>query len=119
MADPLYRIYYDGGSVYSGDVWNAPSFGVLVIVERDIDHGRRLVAEKDYYIWDVDNSRWWAVDYMGLIDYLARPGYRKVLFGRTVPNEEWYRVYTRANFDPDFATRSAWGIKERVIDDLT
>lgn len=110
-----FKIYYADGSVYQGDPYAAPALGVLVIVERDPDSGRRLVAEKDYFVWDGKNARWWAVDEMGMHDYLIQPGPRRVLFGRTVPNEEWYAVCRRANADPDFPARTSWGNKERVL----
>lgn|SRR5512135_757499 len=110
-----YRVYYADGSVYAGEPWNAPAWGVLVIVEKDPDHGRRLVSAKDYYIWDEDNSRWWSVDFIGMVDYLGRPGKKRVLFGRTVPNEEWYDVMRIANEDPDFPVRTGWGSKEEHV----
>src|SRR3990172_5918358 len=103
---PAFRVYYDGGATYDGDPFWTPVFGVLVIVEQDPDHGRRLVSAKDYYVWE--HKRWWAVDFVGMVDYLARPGPRRVLFGRTVPNDVWYAAMRRANEDPDFPAPTAW-----------
>lgn len=109
-----FRIYYDGGATYDGEPQDAPALGVLVIVEADTDHGRRLVSAKDYYVWD--RGRWWSVDYIGMIDYLIQPGMKKVLFGRTVESESWYAAMRRANTDPDFPERTAWGNKEEKIE---
>jgi len=110
-----YKVYYADESTYTGEPWNAPAFGVLVIVEKDLDHGRRLVSAKDYYVWDEKNERWWSVDFIGMVDYLGFPGRKRVLFGRTVPNEEWYKIMGLANNDKDFPTRTAWGSKEEQV----
>ena len=120
-----YRIYYADGTTYSGDPSGAPAWGVLVIVETDPEHGRRLVTGKDYYIRDGElgrtssatafDGRWWSVDQIGMLDYLARPGWKRVLFGRTVGNEAWYEAMRRANEDPDFPARTAWGMLEEKL----
>jgi hypothetical protein len=110
-----YKVYYADGSTYTGEPWDAPAFGVLVIVEKDADHGRRLVSAKDYYVWDEKAERWWSVDFIGMVDYLGQPGRKRVLFGRTVSNEEWYRIMRFANEDNDFPTRTGWGNKEEHV----
>jgi len=109
---PDFRVYYDGGATYDGDVWLAPAWGVLCIVEADPDHGRRIVSNGDYYVWQ--DGRWWDVDYVGLVDYLARPGARKVLIGRLVSNEEYGRAYNAANNDPEFPARTGYGNQEHT-----
>lgn len=111
-----FRIYYDDSAVYAGDPYKAPALGVLVIVEKDPDSGRRLVSAKDYYVWDEKESRWWSVDYIGMIDYLIQPGKKRVLFGRTVESKKWYEVMRIANEDPDFPIRTCWGSKEEVLE---
>lgn len=110
-----FRVYYADAEPYAGDPFLAPALGVLVIVEVDPEHGRRLVSSKDYYIWD--GGRWWSVDYIGMLDYLIRPGAKRVLFGRTVENEAWYATMRLANEDPDFPARTAWGAKEERLND--
>ena len=111
---PDFRIYYDGGTTYDGDPYDAPAFGVLVIVEKNANHGRNLVMTKDYFVYLGD--RWMSVDFIGMLDYLAQPGYRKVLFGRMVDDEYWYTVVRQAEEDPDFPIRTAYGYNERKID---
>ncbi len=108
-----FRVYYDGNATYAGDPYLAPAFGVLLIVEFDPDNGRHIISNGDYYVWE--GFGWCAVDYMGLVDYLQRPGYRKVMFGRTVPNSVWYDTWRRADCDPDFPVRTAFGAHERVV----
>lgn len=111
---PDFRIYYDGGTTYDGDPYDAPAFGVLVIVEKNANHGRQLVTTKDYFVYLGDH--WMSVDFIGMLDYLAQPGPRKVIFGRMVDDEYWYKVMRQANEDPDFPIRTAWGFNERKIE---
>jgi hypothetical protein len=70
----MYRIYYADGEIYSDDPFNAPGLGVLLVVESDPEHGRRIVSGGDYFVWD--DGRWWPKDQIGLIDYLLQPGPR-------------------------------------------
>lgn len=105
-----YRIYYEH-ETYSGPHWDAPAWGVLLIVEKDREHGRRIVSNGDYYVWD---KRWWAKDWIGLVDYLQQPGPKKVIFGRMVPNEVWNETFLRADNDEAFPVRTGQGCYERV-----
>ena len=104
-----FRIYYHDRQPYDGLAWLAPAFGVLVIVERDTEHGRRLVHNGDFYAWDALQQRWWPLDFSGLLDYLACPGPRKVLFGRLVSNTDFAKTYRKAEADPHFPLRTAHG----------
>jgi len=118
MRDVPWRVYYDNGNTHDGDPWLAPSWGVLCIVEADPEHGKRIVQGRDFYVWDDKGDgywHWWEADQYGLIDYLARPGPRKVLFGRMVPNSIWQRVFDRAYNDPDFPPKAAWGPYETKL----
>lgn len=108
-----WRIYYDGADpVDSGQVGpdGVPVFGVLVIVCRDSDHGRRLVATKDFYVWVEwgDEYSWLGVDQYGLLDYLAQPGWKKILIGRMVHPDRFNEAMRRADQDPDFPSRSGF-----------
>lgn len=108
-----FRVYYDGGAVYAGDPFDAPAWGVLVIVQTDHNHGRNLVMTKDYFVWT--GSKWMTVDYIGMLDYLSTPGHKKVLFGRMVEDEYFYTVVKRANEDPDFPERTAFSYNENYV----
>lgn len=110
-----FRIYYAEGETYTGDPFNAPALGVMVIVENDPANGRRLVSAKDYYVWDENEERWWAVDYIGMVDYLIMSGRKRVLFGRTIESEKWYAIMREANNDPAFQPRTGWGNKEEQV----
>jgi hypothetical protein len=106
-----FRIYYDGGATYAGPPWLAPVLGILVIIEKDKDNGRRIICNHDYYVWVID--RWIGVDHVGMIDYLIQEGPRRVLIGRMVTNEAFQVVYNKANSDQDFPLRTGYGCFER------
>ena len=67
--------------------------GVQAIAQRDDDPGdayavgRELLFDADYYCWRFatpeTTGRWFRCDLYGLFDYLRRPGWKKVLAGRT------------------------------------
>ena len=107
-----FRVYYKGGATYDGDPFETPVLGVLVILENSPEHGRRLVTQGDYYVWDAEASRWWAVDYPGMIQYLVEPGAKRVLLGVMVSAEEWTRAMQAAEADPDFPERTAYDAHE-------
>lgn len=113
---PTWRIYYDDGSTYSdadGPVELAPCTGVLVIVQRDPRVGVVRWFHKHHYAWD--HAQWLGLGderapgdgLWGLVDYLSRPGWKKVLSGRTVPYAAWTSVLNQAMTDPDFQDKSA------------
>jgi hypothetical protein len=73
--------------------------------------GRRIERENDYYIWT--DHGWRGCDQFGLFDYLIEPGFKVVLFGRSLSNEEYKEVLDRACNDPDLPAKSAWEKDER------
>lgn len=101
-----WRVYYADGTTYNGDVANVPIFEVLVIVEVDKNHGRKLISNGDYYIWD--DRRWLACDKETKEAYMARPGMEKrYLIGVMVHDEKWERIMKVARNDADFPIQTA------------
>lgn len=113
MENPSFRIYYDGGETYDGDPYYAPAFGVLAIVQIDKAHGHRIVVFSDYFVWR--DGEWVGVDHIGMIDYLQQLGPRRVLFGRLVDKEYFYKVVRTAEDDPDFPERTGMYKEEKVL----
>ena len=100
-----FRIYYADG-MYSdtdGDIFDAPAWGVQFVTT--IGPGGRWWGRygEDYYWLDGDIIE--GGDLGGLFDYLQRPGPRKVLFGRTIPDDQWSVLTERALHDPDYPQR--------------
>lgn len=96
-----WRIYYADGSTYSerdGALEDAPAWGVLVIAEVNLTDGRHTVSNGDYYVWDDRGAgpHWWECNETGLLLYLSKPGWKKVLFGELVENETFQAAHLRA-----------------------
>lgn len=102
-----WRIFYDDRTSFDWDsgLENAPGLGVLVVVQEDEDVGRELLHMKDFYYWD--EGRWMGCDMIGLIDYLQRPGLKKVLIGRNTTHQNYHSTMLRAQNDGDFPPKSA------------
>lgn len=108
-----WRVYYDDRPPFSdvdGSPDLAPVWGVQAIVQTHPEVGREIEHRKDCYVWTVDG--WWGVDERGFYDYLTRPGWKRVLFGRTVPNQVYERCFRQAIDDPDFPRKSAFTPRE-------
>lgn len=106
-----WRVYYDDEDLdysdWDGPAWDAPGSGVQVIAQADPTVGRALVYGKDYYWWDPAAGCWLGGDRDGLLDYLSRPGPRKVLAGRTTTPWQHEAAYRRALLDPDLPEKTA------------
>lgn len=108
-----WRIWYDDLTVYDSAVSGpdqAPALGVQAIAVADATVGRLILSRYDYYWWDA--GRWWGGDLFGLWDYLARPGWKRILFGRSLSNEQFSEVMARALGDPELPAKSAWDERE-------
>ena len=103
-----YRVYYSGDKMRTEE--DAPLMGddardVMVVLQQD-ENGPYFQSSSDYYVWR--GGRWWGVDIFGLFDFLLDTGL--VLFGRTVTNEEYQRVYQQAKAD-----KQTWRVRERKL----
>lgn len=105
-----WKIFYSD-STYVGPVKDAPTRDVQIILQEDDRVGWATVHQKDYYIWEYD--RWIGTDEFGFWDYMARPGMKKVLFGRTLTNEEFQEVYYRAKAERNFGRKEGFLRGER------
>lgn len=108
-------VWYDDGSSFTdrdGEPHEAPRWGVMCIAAYSADHGRMIWHGTDYYVWDTE---WISCDFVGLIDYLTRPGKEKtVLIGRHVSPRTFYAIYNAADSDPRLPPRSSRDALERA-----
>jgi hypothetical protein len=112
----MWRIYYGDGSTYdnlSGPVQKAPARGVQAIAMRDERVGRLVWHSKDFYWYD--GETWVGGDVFGLWDYLVRPGWKKVVFGRTLARPDFDALLAKAMDDPDFPPKDGWRQVERRV----
>lgn len=104
-----WRIYYGDGTTFSSEDGKpelAPALDVQAIVQPERDEygvGRHVLNGRDYYVWlGAEHQDWDTVDLFGLYDYLQRPGWKRVLFGRSIPTATFREIMQRATHDPDF-----------------
>ena len=84
------RIYYDDGTVYEGDPFQAKPAGVIAVVSDVVRHSR------DAYYWHKDMG-WTPCDVPGMWDYLLNyVGPKNVLFGRNVRDDLYWEIVKRA-----------------------
>jgi hypothetical protein len=109
-----YRIYYGDGSTYSdedGPADQAPKRNVQTIAQRNDLVGRRIERGDNFYVWT--DHGWRGCDQFGLYDYLIEPGFKVVLFGRSLPDAEYRAVLGRACKDPGLPAKSATSEDEK------
>lgn len=94
-------IYYSDGEIYKGGVKDTPTRDVQAIVQPCENVGWAMQHTTDYYVWRDDLDEWRGTDIFGLWDYLARSGWKKVLFGRTLSTEDFNSIYQQAKRDRD------------------
>lgn len=105
-------IFYGDNTTFSdqdGPPDQVPSNNVQVIAVEDEDCGRVLLNSKDYYWWT--GNTWKTGDIFGLYDYLLQPGWKRVLFGRTIDNHEYQAILAKAgenNYLPSKSARRSW-----------
>lgn len=110
-------IYYGDGTKYSDDDGApevAPKRNVQAINVADKRVGRRVERSDNFYIYVPDRGTWRGVDQFGLFDYMIEPGYKIVLYGRTLSNVEYGQVLKRATKDPDMPAKSSFAKGERL-----
>jgi hypothetical protein len=91
----MYRVYYGNGDIYESGDGPPPARDVQVILQHDPERGPYFQSGSDYYVWRGDH--WRGVDIFGLFDYLLDTGL--VLFGRTITNAEYQKIYRQAKGD--------------------
>ena len=98
----MWRVYYDDGTTWDPHDLGpsqAPRLGVIAIVQYTEHEGRSVYSGEDYYWWDEDGT-WRGGDLFGMFDYLIRPGFKVVLFGRLIHNGLYKDICDRAHADP-------------------
>lgn len=112
-----WRVYYSD-STFEGPIEEAPERDVLIIIQEHPRVGWAMIHSADYFIWD--NTFWRGTDIFGLWDYLATPGWKRVLFGRQVPDTEWQEVYQRAKADREFGKKEGYlpGERRKTVKDF-
>lgn len=109
-----WKIYYGDRSTVSNldcSPEQVPKRNVQGILVRDDNVGRRVERQTDNYVWK--ENGWVGVDQFGLFDYLIDPGFKIVLFGRTIGYNEYSALIDLMVHDPDFPVKSGFTPLER------
>lgn len=108
-----WRIYYDDKSTFSsveGTAAEAPSAGVIAIVQKEKDSGWVVTAFKDYYWYE--NDEWWGGDAPGFWQHMFKGGAKIVKFGVTTTAANFNETMVRAAADQEFAIKTGKGLLE-------
>jgi hypothetical protein len=94
-----FRIYYDNGLTHDDDIETAPSFGVLVILQRRASDGRWFISSNaPYYAWC--GKEWLHFYENDMVDYLVHnKPIQKLIVGRMVDKGEFQKAYEQAKAD--------------------
>ena len=108
-----WKVYYSDGTTYcdmDGPIEDAPKRGVIIVASECDLMGRKYDRSTDYYCWF--DYGWRGVDIFGMYDYLTQPGYKVVLFGRTVEDSVWRELWDIATRDDYLPRKSATSATE-------
>ena len=106
---PKWRIYYDNSTFDSsqGEPNEAPSYGVICVVQPDDSVGRVIVQRWDYYVFR--QGEWYGHHLDGLLFELLEHAneIEAVKAGRTIDTELYLSILSRANEDKEFPFKNA------------
>ena len=105
-----WKIFYVDGSTFSnkdGNPEDARGWGVAAIVQEDEVVGVQVHHQRDFYCFAPEFGGWYALDYFGFAQYLARPGFKIVKLGEVMPTKEYSKLVGSLHKDPDLPTKSA------------
>jgi hypothetical protein len=119
VTPPRWWIVYGDRTLVAGsgaeDAYAAPSRDVQAVISACPEHGWELWrrVNSDFYCYMADRDTWRGCDDFGLWDYLTEPGPRKVLFGRTMFNDEFNALMAWVQEHPDLPIKHGWRPGER------
>lgn len=108
MSDITWRVYYGDKSTFDssmGEPQDAPTTGVICVVQKHPDYGFVVTAMKDFYWWQ--NGEWWGSDQAGFWQYMFTTGYKIVTFGVSVSAPLFQEIMKMATEDRDFGVKTA------------
>lgn len=105
-----WKIFYVDGSTFSnrdGEPEDAPGMGVAAIAQEDEVVGVQIHHGNDFYCCAEEYDGWYALDYFGLAQYLARPGNKIIKMGEVMSTSKYRELITTIQKDPQLPNKSA------------
>jgi hypothetical protein len=102
------------GSTFSnedGAPEDARGWGVAAIAQEDEVVNVAIHEGNDFYCFAEEFGGWYALDYFGFAQYLARPGFKIIKLGEVMPTHKYRELLTAIRADPDLPaknTRYSW-----------
>ena len=113
-----WKIFYGDGSTFTdkdGRLELVPKCNVQGIAVEDDTLGRRIESSEDFYIWTPENGGWRGANHFRMAEYLMEPGYKLVLFGRTLDDMDFRKLWDRISRDTYLPPKSGFTRKERRV----
>jgi hypothetical protein len=110
-----WKVWYSDGTTATDrddDVFSVPGRNVQIVAQDDQHVGREMLHSTDWYWWE--DGRWLGGDIHGMVDYLSRPGHKKVLMGRMIPNLQWDGIMRTALLDDYINAKTARLSREKL-----
>jgi hypothetical protein len=112
VALPRWWVVFGDRNIVAGsgaaDAYAVPGRDVQAVISPCPDHGWELWSRGEFYVFLPSADAWRPVDQWGLFDYLLEPGPRKVLFGRTMFDPEFYALLAWLNEHPDLPMKTGF-----------
>ena len=108
--DVRWKIFYADGATFcntDGKPEEAQGWGVIAAVQEDSLVGVQVHHQHDFYCFAAEFGGWYALDYFGFAQYLARPGKKIVKLGDVMPTHKYRELIHSLHEDPDLPKKSA------------
>jgi len=87
-------IFYGDGTMFEGPPEKADTTNVQAIVQKGKKNWH-TVSHADFYCLDKEMG-FYGVDEAGYYQYMFEPGYKLVMFGRTIDTEKFQKIFQTA-----------------------
>lgn len=105
-----WKIFYIDGSEFGNEDGNpedAPGSGVAAIAHEDKEVGVLIHHGENFYCFAEQYGGWVGMDYWGLSQYLARPGFKIIKLGEGMDLNAYKALLVRIRKDPTLPNKSA------------
>jgi hypothetical protein len=105
-----WKIFYIDGTSFSNEEGNpedAPGSGLAAIAQEDGVVGVAIHYGQDFYCFGEQYKGWVGMDYFGLGQYLAKPGFKIIKLGEAMDTVGYRELLAKIKVDPTLPNKSA------------